>query len=202
MSVGIDMGGRRLGSLLLSAACILLAAAGAYSLFADPTDGEVRAAAAAETSQNPEARGLGPSGLPVPRFVSLKTDIVNVRRGPSSEHEVAWVFRRKGLPVEIIAEFEHWRRIRDSDGEEGWIYQSLLAGNRTAIVEPWKKDAAAPLRSKPERSAAVVAMLKSGVIGRVEQCTGQWCELHVDGYDGWIDQTTLFGVYPGERLGD
>src|SRR5688572_18985557 len=195
------MRGRRLGSLLLSMACVVMAAGAAYSLFTQRPGSEVRAAAA-EASQGADVKGLGPSGLPVPRFVSLKTDIVNVRRGPSSEHEVAWVFRRKGLPVEIIAEFEHWRRIRDSDGEEGWIYQSLLAGNRTAIVEPWKKDAAAPLRSRPERSAAAVAMLKSGVIGRVEQCTGQWCELHVDGYDGWIDQTTLFGVYPGERLGD
>jgi SH3-like domain-containing protein len=113
---------------------------------------------------------------------------------------VAWVFRRKGLPVEIIAEFEHWRRIRDSEGEEGWVYQSLLAGNRTAIVEPWKKGTAVALRSEPRGAAPPVAMLKSGVIAEVEQCTGQWCELSVGGYDGWIDQAALFGVYPGETL--
>lgn len=196
------MGGRRLGSLLLSVACVIMAAGAAYSLFTQRSGGEVRAAAAAETSPSTEVKGLGPSGLPVPRFVSLKTDIVNVRRGPSSEHEVAWVFRRKGLPVEIIAEFEHWRRIRDSEGEEGWVYQSLLAGNRTAIVEPWKKGATVALRSKPETSAAAVAMLRSGVVAEVEQCTGQWCELTVDGYEGWIDQATLFGVYPGEKLDD
>jgi|SRR5688572_26898986 SH3-like domain-containing protein len=195
------MRGRRLGSLLLSMACVVMAAGAAYSLFTQRPGSEVRAAAA-EASQGADVKGLGPSGLPVPRFVSLKTDIVNVRRGPSSEHEVAWVFHRKGLPVEIIAEFEHWRRIRDSEGEEGWVYQTLLAGHRTAIVEPWRKGSTVALRNKPERSAAAVAMLKSGVVGEVEQCTGQWCELTVNGYEGWIDQATLFGVYPGEKLDD
>jgi SH3-like domain-containing protein len=106
------------------------------------------------------------------------------------------------LPVEIIAEFEHWRRIRDSEGEEGWIYQSLLAGKRTAIVEPWERDSLIALRGRPEKAAAPVAMLKSGVIAEVEQCTGQWCELTVNGYEGWIEQRTLFGVYPGEQLED
>jgi SH3-like domain-containing protein len=196
------MRGRRLGSLSLAMACAIMAAGAVYSLFTQRSGTEVRAAAAAETSLSTEGKGLGPSGLPVPRFVSLKTDIVNVRRGPSSEHEVAWVFRRKGLPVEIIAEFEHWRRIRDSEGEEGWVYQSLLAGNRTAIVKPWKKGASIALRNKPETAAAAVAILKSGVIGEVEQCTGQWCELVVNGYAGWVDQATLFGVYPGEKLDD
>jgi SH3-like domain-containing protein len=175
-------------------------AAAAYSLFTQRSGGEVKAASAdAAVDDN---KGLGPSGLPVPRFVSLKTDIVNVRRGPSSDHEVAWVFRRKGLPVEIIAEYEHWRRIRDSEGEEGWVYQSLLAGERTAIVEPWKKGRSVALRRKPEASSPAVALLKSGVIGQVEKCTGQWCQLAVNGYEGWIDQALLFGVYPGERLDD
>jgi SH3-like domain-containing protein len=200
--MGNQMGGRRLGSLFLTVACAVMAAAALYSLFTQRSGSEVRAAAAAEATLSTEAQGLGPSGLPVPRFVSLKTEIVNVRRGPSSEHEVAWVFRRKGLPVEIIAEFEHWRRIRDSEGEEGWVYQSLLAGNRTAIVEPWKKGAAVALRSKPENAAPAVAILKSGVIGEIRQCNGQWCELTVDSYDGWVTQAALFGVYPGEKLDD
>ena len=104
----------------------------------------------------------GRRGLPIPRFVSLKTDTVNVRRGPSSEHAIAWVFKRKGLPVEIIAEFEHWRRIRDSEGEEGWVYMSMLAGHRTAIVAPWKKDQAIAMRRSAEDQAAALAMLKSG----------------------------------------
>jgi SH3-like domain-containing protein len=187
----------------LAGACLLIAGGAAYSLFTHKSGSEVKAAAAIEATAAPgnEAE-RGPSGLPVPRFVSLKTDVVNVRRGPSNEHEVAWVFRRKGLPVEVIAEFEHWRRIRDSEGEEGWVYQSLLAGERTAIVEPWKKDTVVNLLSKPDQAAAPVARLKSGVIGDVHRCGGQWCEITVDGYEGWVSQTALFGVYPGEQLSD
>jgi SH3-like domain-containing protein len=194
------MKGRRLGSLVMSTACALTLAAVAYSLLTDRSGGEVRAAAS-ESKQEVQTK-LGPSGLELPRFVSLKTDVVNVRRGPSNDHEVAWVFRRKGLPVEIIAEFEHWRRIRDSEGEEGWVYQSLLAGNRTAIVEPWKRGTTIALRKEPRGAAPAVAMLKSGVIAEVEQCTGLWCLLNVGGYDGWINQAALFGVYPGETLDD
>jgi SH3-like domain-containing protein len=184
----------------MSVACALTFAGVAYSLLSDRSGSEVRAASA-EAKHDSSAK-LGPSGLELPRFVSLKTDVVNVRRGPSNDHEVAWVFRRKGLPVEIIAEFEHWRRIRDSEGEEGWVYQSLLAGNRTAIVEPWKEGTTVALRKEPQSAAPAVAMLKSGVIAEVEKCTGQWCELSVGGYDGWIDQAALFGVYPGETLED
>jgi SH3-like domain-containing protein len=194
------MGRRRLGTLFIAIACLLMAIGAAYSLLTQHPGSKVKAAAALQGSTSRNGKDLGASGLPVPRFVSLKTDIVNVRRGPSNEHEVAWVFRQKALPVEIIAEFEHWRRIRDSEGEEGWVYQSLLAGSRTAIVEPWKKGTTVALRSKPEGSAAAIAMLRSGVIAAVERCTGQWCELTVSNYQGWIDQARLFGVYPGEKF--
>jgi SH3-like domain-containing protein len=200
------MGGRRIGSLLLAGACVLVTALAAYSLFGQRASSETRVAAAEVTGslagiERPPA-AKGPSGLPIPRFVSLKTDTVNVRRGPSSEHAIAWVFKRKGLPVEIIAEFEHWRRIRDSEGEEGWVYMSMLAGNRTVIVAPWKKDQAIAMRRRGEGSAAALAMLKSGVIGDVSDCTGQWCEMSVEGYDGWVEQNQLFGVYPGEQIND
>ncbi len=102
------------------------------------------AGAVAQTAETTAAIGqagksTGPSGLPLPRFVSLKAEKVNVRRGPSSDHAVAWVFQRKGMPVEIVAEFDNWRRIRDSDGEEGWILQNMLSGRRTAVVAPWRK---------------------------------------------------------------
>jgi SH3-like domain-containing protein len=198
------MGARRLGSLFLAAACLLAAGGAVYSLFTQRSGSEVKAAAAIEATSalGSEGQERGPSGFIVPRFVSLKTDVVNVRRGPSNEHEVAWVFRRKGLPVEVIAEFEHWRRIRDSEGEEGWVYQSLLAGERTVIVEPWKKGTVIVLHRNPDPSAPAVARLKSGVIGDVQQCSGQWCEIAVEGYDGWVEQAALFGVYPGEQLAD
>ncbi len=200
------MGGRRMGSLLLAVACLAIAAGALYSLFGQQASSEVAASAAVVTGSlangEKEPANKGPSGLPIPRFVSLKTDTVNVRRGPSSEHEIAWVFKRKGLPVEIIAEFEHWRRIRDSEGDEGWVYMSMLGGNRTAIVAPWKKEEAIAMRRSPKTSATPVAMLKSGVVGGVSACTGDWCEMSVEGYDGWVEQSQLFGVYPGEAIAD
>ncbi len=145
------------------------------------------------------ARSLGKSGLPLPRFVSLKTDRVNVRRGPSSEHDVSWVFTRKELPVEIIAEFEHWRRVRDSDGEEGWVYQSLLTGRRTAMVAPWRKSSV-PMHAEPSTVSAKVAYVAGGVVGRVRSCDGKWCRIDASGFEGFIDQAMLWGVYPGEQV--
>ena len=197
------MTGRGLGSLLMASACLGIVVAALFSLLGDNSGTEVQAAAAASaetTASVAPDTAIGASGLPLPRFVSLKTDLVNVRRGPSSEHEVIWVFRRKGLPVEIIAEFEHWRRIRDSEGEEGWVYHSLLAGKRTALVEPWKKESTIALRRTPAGASAPVAMLRSGVVAEVEACDGTWCEMQVEGYDGWVAQVELYGVYPGEKI--
>jgi SH3-like domain-containing protein len=87
-------------------------------------------AAAAAQSEGPK----GPSGLPVPRFVSLKAERVNVRSGPTKDNDVNWVYTRAGLPVEIIAEYDNWRRIRDWEGGEGWVLHSLLSGRRTALI--------------------------------------------------------------------
>ena len=145
---------------------------------------------------------IGASGLPLPRFVSLKADKVNVRRGPASEHQVAWVFQRRGLPVEIVAEFENWRRIRDNDGEEGWVYQSMLAGKRTALVAPWRKGDSIPMYRTKALDGGLVARVDSGVVADIESCTGTWCEVDAGGYEGWIDQAMLWGVYPNEKVGD
>ena len=142
----------------------------------------------------------GPSGLPIPRFVSLKRSKVNVRLGPSSEHKIAWIFHYKGLPVEIIAEFEHWRRIRDSDGQEGWVYHSLLTGKRTATVAPWRKGTAIGLLEGPKADDNVIANVNAGAVGDVKTCNGAWCQLNIKGYEGWIQQTMLWGVYPNETI--
>src|SRR5918998_4214385 len=106
------------------------------------------------------------TGLPVPRYVSLKTDRVNLREGPSKDHRTAWVFQRAGLPVEIIAEYETWRRIRDAEGTEGWVLHSLLSGRRTALVMPWARGEGAPveLLDRTEDRGGVVARLQPGVI--------------------------------------
>jgi SH3-like domain-containing protein len=140
------------------------------------------------------------SGLPVPRFVSLKADRVNVRRGPNKDQDVRWVYTRAGMPVEIIAEFENWRRVRDWEGAEGWVYHSLLSGKRTAIVVPTLKNDLVPLYEDPNLKSTVVAKLQAGVLGLLKSCTGAWCEFAGKGFDGWIPQDRLWGAYPNEKI--
>ncbi|PNG25354.1 SH3 domain-containing protein [Methylocella silvestris] len=140
------------------------------------------------------------SGLPIPRYVSLKSDRVNLREGPSKDHRTTWVFLRAGLPVEITAEFEIWRRVRDSEGSEGWVLHSLLSGRRTALVTPWKKGADSPVYDKPDAKAAVAANLQSNVIANVRSCDGTWCRVWGDGFKGYIQQGDLWGVYPNEKI--
>jgi SH3-like domain-containing protein len=106
------------------------------------------------------------SGLPVPRFVSLKSDRVNVRSGPNKDQDVRWVYTHAGMPVEITAEFENWRRIRDWEGAEGWVYHSLLSGRRSAVVVPTLKDDLVPLFARPDPAGTAVGRLserKSGL---------------------------------------
>jgi SH3-like domain-containing protein len=140
------------------------------------------------------------SGLPVPRFVSLKSDHVNVRGGPTKDNDVSWIYTRSGLPVEITAEFENWRRIRDSEGAEGWVYHSLLSGRRTAVVTTKSKDDLTPLYDRADPSSAVAARLESGVVASVRKCSGAWCRISGGGFDGWIEQERLWGVYPDEKV--
>lgn len=140
------------------------------------------------------------SGLPVPRFVSLKADRVNLREGPARDHRVTWVFQRAGLPVEVTAEFDVWRKVRDSDGTEGWVLHSLLSGRRTALVAPWKKDAVFILRAQPEENATPIARLQAEVIAGIKSCDGSWCHIYGKGFDGYIQQTSLWGVYPNEKI--
>lgn len=140
------------------------------------------------------------TGLPLPRFASLKSDRVNLREGPSKDHLTKWVYQKAGLPVEITAEFDIWRRIRDSEGAEGWVLHNLLSGRRTAIVAPWGKDKPVPLRSKPNAESPMVAQLMPHVVASIKTCDGQWCRLIGDGFDGYIEQQNLWGVYPEEKV--
>jgi len=142
------------------------------------------------------------TGLPVPRYVSLKTDRVNLREGPSKEHRTRWVYQRAGLPMEVTAEFETWRRVRDADGTEGWVLHSLLSGRRTALVAPWskKKDENFPMRSTANDEAAVVARLQPGVVASVASCANTWCRVSVGNISGFIRQERLWGVYPNEKV--
>ncbi|MCA3564776.1 MAG: hypothetical protein IOC90_05625 [Methylocystis sp.] len=140
------------------------------------------------------------SGLPVPRFVSLKPSDTPLREGPSKDHRIKWLFKKEGVPVEIIAEFENWRRVRDSDGDDGWVFHSRLSGRRTAQINPRLKQPDLPLFARDSENAQVVARLQPGVIGNVEQCSGRWCRINGEGFEGWLQQDRLWGVYPGERI--
>ena len=130
----------------------------------------------AAQAAEPVAAGTA-SGLPVPRFVSLKTDKVNVRVGPAKDHEVAFVYNRSALPVEVIAESDNWRRIRDWEGAEGWVWHSLLSGRRTALVSPQTigKEGLLALHKKPDDKSVVNAKLESGVLGSIKHCADGWC---------------------------
>src|SRR3954451_23623388 len=125
------------------------------------------------------------SGLPVPRYVSLKSDHVNVRAGPTKDNDVAWVYTRSGLPVEITAEFENWRRVRDSEGAEGWVYHSLLSGRRTAVITMKTKDEFAPLYERADPTSAVSARLQTGVVAQVKKCAAGWCHVTGNAFASW-----------------
>lgn len=156
---------------------------------------------AADDGVKQAAATTGGKKLPVPRFVSLKSDKVNVRRGPSTDQAIVWVFSRAGLPVEVIAESENWRRVRDSEGADGWVFHSLLSARRTALVSPWSKgEESVPLYNSKSTSARAVAALQAGVLGSVLACDGEWCELSVDDYSGYVQQEKLWGVYRGEEV--
>lgn len=127
---------------------------------------------------------------PIPRFVSIKTDKANVRRGPSKTHRVDWVFKRRDLPVQIIAEYEHWRRIRDFEGVTGWVHYSLLSGVRTVIIT----DEMVDLHVRPDAKSAVSARVEQNVVARLGQCEVDWCRINAGGYKGWAPKDKFWGV--------
>lgn len=146
-----------------------------------------------------------PSGLPLPRFASTRSQPVNVRVGPGTRYDVAWIFVKAGLPVEIIQEYDTWRKIRDLDGDEGWVHQNLLVGNRSAYVTPWSSDNQVALRAGPDPDAGVRAWLTSRLLVQIDECNGQVCEVSARDpsgngrtYSGYVSQSDLWGVYPDE----
>ncbi|XUY26785.1 SH3 domain-containing protein [Agrobacterium sp. rho-8.1] len=146
----------------------------------------------------------GASGLPLPRFVSLKSRRVNMRIGPSTDYAVSWMYMKSGMPVEIIQEYENWRRIRDADGTEGWVNQALLSGERTAVAAPWMrgkgKDVYVNLRREPQSGAGIMAKLEPGVQIRIGECNGDWCKAEAGQVTGWVSQGEIWGAYPGEAF--
>jgi len=137
------------------------------------------------------------SGQPIPRFVSVKSDKVFVRSGPGVRYPIKWVFKKKGYPIEVIQEFDTWRKIRDHEGEEGWIHQTLLSGKRRALVIA---DKGVTMSKKPLLDAKPIAFLEENVVTAVNQCVAEFCQVEISGFKGWIERKSLWGVYEAEQI--
>lgn len=196
--------GRRAAASLLAALALALGAgmgAAAGTEAAGETTATTEAAMPETPDDDPGAAGrvgvdgLGAvTGLPIPRYVSLKATKANVRRGPGMTHRVDWVFMRKGMPLEVIGEYGHWRRVRDPEGASGWLHYSMIRGNRTAIVTAETAD----LHLEPGAGSPVTARAEQGVVLQIDACTLEWCEVERDGVDGWAAKADLWGVGPAE----
>lgn len=131
--------------------------------------------------------------LALPRFVSIKSDEVNMRTGPGLRYQIKWIVRRKHLPLEVIAEFEEWRKVRDMHGDEGWLHYAMLSNNRTVMLHNEQV-----LLKKPEKNAPPVAKLESGVVAVLDECTTDYCQIELEDYQGWVERSAVWGVYPEE----
>lgn len=139
--------------------------------------------------------GASSSGLPIPRFVALADEKVIARTGPGLKYPIKWIYERKRMPVEVVQEFDTWRKIRDIDGEMAWVHQSLLSGSRTAIV---KGEKGVSLRKDPEEESAILAYLEPNVVVSVRSCEQAWCDIESGGYEGWAQRKFLWGIYDHE----
>jgi len=183
--------GGALPGMLVVLACLAMAAPGRAQPAADTPPPSARVQTGAQT------------GLPLPRFVAIKSTPVNVRRGPSFDHPVAWVFVRRGVPVEVTAESDNWRRIQDVDGARGWVFHTLIDGKRTVMVvgpdatNPRTGDLVA-LRFSPDARSDEVALVEPGFIGALVDCTQGWCAVRMGPHEGFMRVEHLYGVYPDE----
>ncbi len=136
------------------------------------------------------------TGLPLPRFVNLRAKEVNMRAGPGVRYPVEWVYHRQKLPVEIIAEYDTWRKVRDWQGTQGWIHQSMLGGRRFIIVTGAKRT----VRRQAAVKSAPVARVETGVIGKLIRCPDgeNWCEIEIGDHKGWLRKVDFWGVHRDE----
>ncbi len=139
---------------------------------------------------------IADTGLPLPRFASLRADKVHLRTGPGMRYPVDWIFVQRNMPVEIVAEFENWRKVGDWQGTEGWVHRSMLSGKRTAVI----KDGIQPLRRGPASNAMLVARVMEKVVASILECESDWCRVEVAKKRGWMRRTHIWGVYRNEQL--
>lgn len=151
----------------------------------------------AQAQEQEKSQIFNSSGLPIPRFITLRSDKVFVRTGPALRYPIKWIFVRDGMPVEIIQEFDTWRKIRDIKGDEGWVHQSLLSGKRNAVVTAEKGTV---VLRKPASDAKPVALLEQNVQVSLLQCHQDWCRVEAGGFSGWTQRNSLYGVYADEEL--
>ena len=147
-------------------------------------------ATVARADQTQVSETVGTSGLPIPRFVSLGSKKVYVRTGPGKQYPIDWVYIRKDLPVEVIAEYDTWRRVKDHDGSTGWVVGSLLSGRRMVVIVHQIET----LYDKPEIASAPVLRAEPGVLGELRQCHPGWCQIEVAGRTGWMETTGIWGI--------
>lgn len=150
--------------------------------------------AQAETQAVPSFRD---TNLRLPRWASLQGEKTYVRAGPGLKYPIKWIFKKQALPVEIVQEFDSWRKIRDYEGDEGWVHQTLLTGARSVMV---RADGLVSMREAERADARLVARVEPAVVARVERCTPAWCKVSVDGFRGWIERNSLWGIYEEEIL--
>ncbi|MEJ1994734.1 MAG: SH3 domain-containing protein [Limibacillus sp.] len=180
-------------TLLALAAALLIGGAG-------PLGAQQEGQPQAQPEVLPENRSVerpGRTGLPLPRFVSLASGEINLRAGPGRQYPIEVVYRRQSMPVEVIDEFENWRRIRDWEGTVGWVHGSLLSGRRTLRV---LGEELVALRRAPREDAPLVAQVEPGVIGELERCDGGWCQATLGGFEGWLRRQDFYGTLPKESL--
>lgn len=154
------------------------------------------------------AKELGSStGLPIPRFVVLKSQEVNLRKGPNVKYPIVWTYQRKGYPMEVIAEFENWRKLRDRDGSEGWVHENLITGIRNAVVTDLNYKTKLPYTNRtdevvvfryPDESSYPMFRAELGAILKVKKCEAEWCMVKTELGNGWINKINLWGVYKDE----
>lgn len=136
----------------------------------------------------------GPSGLPLPRFVSLASNEANMRAGPGNRYPIEWVYRRAGLPAEIIAEYDMWRKVRDHTGTEGWMYTSLLSGKRTVLITSER----ATLHKRARKDSRQLLIAEKGVLAKLLDCKPDWCKVEIDETKGWLRRGTVWGLGANE----
>ena len=137
------------------------------------------------------------TGMALPRMVSLRSSLINARSGPGSRYPIEWVYKQKGAPVEIVAEFELWRKIKDWEGAESWVHKAMLSSRRfVRVVNPGENN----IYAKDDKDSRVVAKVEDGVVGEIDKCPSPkgMCLIKFDNVQGWMPRQALFGIYKDE----